>query len=206
MELVRSYFPDLDDGRIKKLAEFSACFGEWNSKLNLISRKDLDQLETRHILHSLSIAKFIRFSDNSNVMDLGCGGGFPGLPLAIYFPNIEFVLVDSIRKKIDAVNDMVHSLELQNVTVINDRAENVKRKFDFVVSRAVAPMNKLWAWCRNGIEKSENNALPNGLIALKGGDLKVELNPFGQRVVVQDLSRYFKEDFFDTKKIVYLRA
>lgn len=206
MELLKHYFPALSNEQLQKFDQFRALFIEWNLKLNLISKKDTEQLEVRHMLHSLSIAAFIQFKAGTRIMDLGCGGGFPGLPLAMFFPDCEFLLVDSIAKKIKAVDDMAQSLELKNVRCVNDRAENVNQKFDFVVSRAVAPMNKLWAWSRNRIEKEEKNALPNGLIALKGGDLKLELNPFGSRILVEEIQKYFKEDFFETKRLVYLRA
>ncbi len=165
----------------------------------------MEHLEERHTLHSLSIAKFIQFKEGSHVMDLGCGGGFPGIPLAIFFPKTEFLLVDSIAKKIKVVDDISTQLGLKNIKAVHGRAEEINSEFDFVVSRAVAPMNKLWSWSRNKIHTNELNAMPNGLIALKGGDLRVELNPFGKRAIIERIDMYFQEEFFETKKIVYLR-
>lgn len=205
MELINKYFPDLGEEKLLKIQRFQELFLDWNNKINLISRKDMDRLEERHVLHSLSLAKFIQFKEGSRVMDLGCGGGFPGIPLAIFFPNTEFLLVDSIAKKIRVVEDISVKLGLDNLKAVHGRAESVNDEFDFVVSRAVAPMNKLWAWSRNKIRTRELNSIPNGLIALKGGDLRLELNPFGKRALVEGISTYFKEEFFETKKIVYLR-
>lgn len=205
MDLLKKYF-ELSSEQESKFELFQDLFKEWNVKLNLISRKDLDHLEERHILHSLAIAKLTKFKPGTKIMDLGCGGGFPGLMLAIYFPEVDFHLVDSIAKKIKAVDDMAAKLDLNNVRASHARAEQIDEKFDFVVSRAVAPMSKLWAWSRNKIKKDDANALSNGLIALKGGDLKLELNPFGRRVLVEDISKHFEEAFFETKKLIYLRA
>lgn len=205
MDLLKKYF-ELSSEQESKFELFQDLFKEWNVKLNLISRKDLDHLEERHILHSLAIVKLTKFKPGTKIMDLGCGGGFPGLMLAIYFPEVDFYLVDSIAKKIKAVDGMAVKLDLNNVRASHARAEQIDEKFDFVVSRAVAPMNKLWAWSRNKIKKDDANALSNGLIALKGGDLKLELNPFGRRVLVEDISKHFEEEFFETKKLIYLRA
>jgi len=205
VDLLKKYF-ELSSEQESKFELFQDLFKEWNVKLNLISRKDLDHLEERHILHSLAIAKLTKFKPGTKIMDLGCGGGFPGLMLAIYFPEVDFHLVDSIAKKIKAVDDMAAKLDLNNVRASHARAEQIDEKFDFVVSRAVAPMSKLWAWSRNKIKKDDANALSNGLIALKGGDLKLELNPFGRRVLVEDISKHFEEAFFETKKLIYLRA
>ena len=205
MDLLKKYF-ELSSEQESKFELFQDLFKEWNVKLNLISRKDLDHLEERHILHSLAIAKLTKFKPGTKIMDLGCGGGFPGLMLAIYFPEVDFHLVDSIAKKIKAVDDMAAKLDLNNVRASHARAEQIDEKFDFVVSRAVAPMSKLWAWSRNKIKKDDANALSNGLITLKGGDLKLELNPFGRRVLVEDISKHFEEEFFETKKLIYLRA
>ena len=205
MDLLKKYF-ELSSEQESKFELFQDLFKEWNVKLNLISRKDLGHLEERHILHSLAIAKLTKFKPGTKIMDLGCGGGFPGLMLAIYFPEVDFHLVDSIAKKIKAVDDMAAKLDLNNVRASHARAEQIDEKFDFVVSRAVAPMSKLWAWSRNKIKKDDANALSNGLIALKGGDLKLELNPFGRRVLVEDISKHFEEAFFETKKLIYLRA
>ncbi|MFM7080043.1 MAG: 16S rRNA (guanine(527)-N(7))-methyltransferase RsmG [Bacteroidota bacterium] len=202
--IIDKYFPDLDVVQRERLFSLGALYAEWNSKINLVSRKDIDSLFERHVLHSLSIAKFIRFKTGTSVMDLGTGGGFPGIPLAIFFPNTHFTLVDSIAKKTLVVKDIANRLGLTNVQVLTSRAESIRQEFDFVISRATAPLGDLHRWSSKNISKKQVNAIPNGIICLKGGDLKEELDPFKNRVEVVDLTEFFVEEFFQTKKLVYL--
>lgn len=202
--IIDKYFPDLDVVQRERLFSLGALYAEWNSKINLVSRKDIDSLFERHVLHSLSIAKFIRFKTGTSVMDLGTGGGFPGIPLAILFANTHFTLVDSIAKKTLVVQDIANRLGLTNVQVLTSRAESIRQEFDFVVSRATAPLGDLHRWSSKNISKKQMNAIPNGIICLKGGDLKEELDPFKNRVEVVDLTEFFVEEFFQTKKLVYL--
>lgn len=187
-----------------RLQLFKQVFLEWNEKINLISRKDTESFEIKHVLHSLAIARFIRFYPDAKVLDLGTGGGFPGIPLAIVFPEVQFTLVDSIDKKMKAVQDMVNQLELQNVRVIRGRAEELSGPFDYVVSRAVAPMNDLVRWTRKQLIPGQKGSLPNGWVVLKGGDLKEELYEYRKEVELQPLREWWKEEFFDTKILVYL--
>ncbi len=187
--------------------QFEACielYKKWNQKINVVSRTDIDNLEERHIKHSLAIAKFITFQPGTDILDLGTGGGFPGIPLAITFPEVKFVLVDSIGKKIKVVNEVVAGLGLKNVETIHGRAEDVKQKFDFVVTRAVAPMENLERWTHGKFKKKNLNAIPNGIIALKGGDLTEELKPYRKLAIIEDISQWYKEEFFENKKLVYL--
>lgn len=200
----RDYFPGLDAAQEKKLAEFKDIFLEWNARINLISRKDTESFEVKHVLHSLAIARFIRFNPDARVLDLGTGGGFPGIPLAIYFPQTQFILVDSIDKKVKAVADMVDRLGLSNVTVQRGRVEDLKMEVDYVVSRAVAPMDDLVRWTRNILISGQKGSLPNGWVILKGGDLKEELSNFGKSVEIQPIGNWWKDEFFGTKAIVYL--
>lgn len=176
----------------------------WNAQINVISRKDIDLLYERHVLHSLAIYKFLPFTKGSLVLDIGTGGGFPGIPLAIMQPEVEFVLVDSIGKKIKVVNEVTTALQLKNVTGIHQRAEEIKTKFDFVVSRAVAELQMLINWSANKVKKEQINGLPNGLICLKGGDLKEELGAVKRHVDSFPLTDYFKEEFFETKRLIYV--
>lgn len=179
---------------------------EWNQQINVVSRKETEFFAERHILHSLSIYKFLPFTEGSKILDLGTGGGFPGLPLAIAMPSVEFLLVDSIGKKIKVVNEAILALGLNNVKTIHGRVEDVKGKFDFVVSRAVAPAESLMAWTNNKYASQDRNALPNGLICLKGGDLKDELKAISNYSEVNDLHAYFPYEFFETKRLVYIGA
>lgn len=179
-------------------------YQDWNSKINVVSRKDIDQLYERHVLHSLSIAKFISFSPGSEILDVGTGGGFPGIPLAIMFPECIFNLVDSIGKKITVVKEVAKALELNNLTAEHQRMEKVSRKFDFIVSRAVAQTKQLFIWSHQKVSKDQNNELDNGMILLKGGDLSQEMKEFGRRYMEKNLSDYFTEEFFETKKIIYI--
>ena len=203
-EIIDKYFPHIGVTERDQLHALGSIYLEWNSKINLVSRKDIDRLFERHVLHSLAIAKFIRFKDGTTVMDLGTGGGFPGIPLAILFPAVSFTLVDSIAKKTMVVQDVASRLSLKNVVALTSRAESVRQSFDFVVSRATAPLSDLYRWSSMNISKKQINAIPNGIICLKGGDLVDELAPFKNRVEVVELTEYYQEEFFETKKLVYL--
>lgn len=204
MELIQSYFPKLSETQIRQFAALYDLYTDWNAKINVISRKDIENLYPHHVLHSLGIAKMLNFKDGSSVMDLGTGGGFPGIPLAILFPGVQFHLVDSIGKKIKVAQAVAESIGLTNVTFRHCRAEEEKQLFDFVVSRAVMPLADLVKIVRKNIKKTQINALPNGIICLKGGELQHEILPFRNQVVSIDLKDYFKEEFFETKKIVYV--
>jgi 16S rRNA (guanine527-N7)-methyltransferase len=198
------YFPDLTESQKQQFAALQGLYEHWNAQINVISRKDIDLLYERHVLHSLGIAKVMNFTKKTNILDVGCGGGFPGIPLAILFPECNFHLVDSIGKKIKVVNEVAAALELKNLKAEHKRAEEVNDKFEFVLSRAVAETSAIYRWVQNKISKKQFNNLPNGLLLLKGGDLTEELAEFKKRVVVYDLKDYFKEEFFETKKVVYL--
>ena len=204
MEIIEKYFPNLTDGQRTRFAALKELYEDWNSKINVISRKDIGNLYEHHVLHSLGIAKVINFKPGTTVMDLGCGGGFPGIPLAILFPEVKFHLVDSIGKKIRVCNEVIAGTGLSNVTTRHCRAEEEKSQFDFVVSRAVMPLADLVKLVRKNIRKEQHNALPNGLICLKGGELEHEAMPFKHQVMITELKDYFTEEFFETKKVVYL--
>lgn len=202
--LLEKYFPSLSPLQRQQFEAMGPLYADWNSKINLISRKDIDFLYEHHILHSLAIARFIRFKEGSRIMDVGTGGGFPGIPLAVMFPDCEFLLIDSIGKKIKAAADIANQLQLKNVTLRHARVEEEKGLFDFVVSRAVMPLPDLYKLCRKNIAKKQMNALPNGLICLKGGELQHEIQPFRQVASQIDLSKEFEEEYYQTKKLVYL--
>jgi len=211
MAIITKYFPEQTGGLAcgetvaDTFAHLAELYTEWNARINLVSRKDIDNLLERHILHSLSIAKFLRFTAGTRVMDAGTGGGFPGIPLAVMFPDVHFHLVDSTGKKIAAAQAIADAVGLQNVTTRHCRLEEEKGQFDFVVSRAVMTLPELSKLVRKNIlPKPQRNALPNGLICLKGGDLAKETARFGKNCISVDLSDYFEEEFFKTKKIVYL--
>ena len=204
IELLLRYFPHLTETQQQQFAQLQALYAEWNSKINVISRKDIDNLYERHVLHSLAIAKIITFRPGTTVMDIGTGGGFPGVPLAILFPEVQFHLIDSIGKKIKVATEVSTAIGLKNITFRHCRGQEEKTKFDFVVSRAVMPLGDLVKIVRKNISPKQGNALPNGLICLKGGELEHEILPFKQDVTVYDLSDYFTEEFFETKKGVYL--
>lgn len=203
MELIIRYFPDISQKQLSQLEKFEALLREWNSKINIISRKDIDNLEERHILHSLAIAKFIDFKDGSTVIDLGTGGGFPGIPLAIMFPNVKFHLVDRIGKKLRVVEDVIEKCGLENVSTQHGDFTECKVMADFVVNRAVMPQKDLLKLTRKNIKAENINSIPNGLISLKGGLLDQELNGLEKRTEIIDISSFFKEPFFETKNIVY---
>lgn len=203
-ELILKYFPDLSERQREQFAMLDELYHDWNAKINVISRKDIDNLYEHHVLHSLGIAEVIRFKVGTQIMDLGTGGGFPGIPLAIMFPEVQFHLVDSTKKKILVCTEVVKALGLTNVTTHWCRAEEEKGKFDFVVSRAVMPLADLVKICRKNIAKEGRNALPNGLICLKGGELENETYPMKNSVDITPLSDYFSEEYFKTKKVVYL--
>lgn len=204
MELIRKYFDNLTEDQIHKFEALDALYRDWNSKINVISRKDIDNLYEHHILHSLGIAEVIRFKPGTEVLDMGTGGGFPGIPLAIMFPEVHFHLVDSIGKKIRVCQEVATALGLKNVTTEWNRAENVKDKYDFVVSRAVMPLTDLLKIIRKNISPKAQNAMPNGLICLKGGELEHEVMPVKSHTEIINLSDYFEEEFFQTKKVVYV--
>ena len=204
MELIEKYFPQLSNVQKEQFAAMGPLYTEWNSRINLVSRKDIDNLYEHHILHSLAIARFVNFKPGTALMDVGTGGGFPGIPLAVMFPDCHFLLLDSIGKKLTAASAIAQSLGLKNVEFNHSRVEDEKRSFDFVLSRAVMPMPDLHRLCRKNVAKQQRNAIPNGLIALKGGELAEELRPFRQKAMVTDLSEYFQEEFFQTKRLIYL--
>ena len=204
MDLILKYFPDLTEEQKRQFAALYDLYLDWNSKINVISRKDIENLYEHHVLHSLGIAKVIRFRPGTQIMDLGTGGGFPGIPLAILFPEVQFHLVDSIGKKVRVASEIANSIGLKNVTFRHCRAEEEKQLFDFVVSRAVMPLADLVKIARKNIKKEQQNALPNGLICLKGGELQHEILPFRKQAVSLNLSDHFKEEFFQTKKVVYV--
>ena len=203
MEIIQKYFKDLTPTQIEQFSKLQELYKDWNLKINVVSRKDIDELYLRHVLHSLGIAKIISFKPGSKVMDVGTGGGFPGIPLAILFPETQFHLVDSIGKKIKVVNEVVAGLGLVNVKTTHGRAEDVKDTYDFIVSRAVAQMETFVRWTKGRIAKKQNHELKNGILYLKGGDLSEELKIYTS-ATIYDLPNYFDEAFFETKKVVHL--
>jgi 16S rRNA (guanine527-N7)-methyltransferase len=204
MELIKKYFPHLSEKQLQQYAVLKGLYEEWNQKINVISRKDMEYFYEHHVLHSLAIAIQFKFPAGYHILDLGAGGGFPGIPLAIYFPEVHFHLVDSINKKLKVVEAVTHEIELKNVTVQHTRAEDITdKKFDVVVSRAVAPLKKLWYWSKPLLKKTNNNfKVANGLICLKGGDLSKEIHESGLRPKIWEISKIFKEDFFKEKYIL----
>lgn len=203
MQLLQHYFPDLSKTQVAQFQMLEDLYKDWNSKINVVSRKDIDELYLKHVLHSLGIAKIIHFKPKTKILDVGTGGGFPGIPLAILFPDGQFHLVDSIGKKLKVVEGVVEALGLKNVKITHGRAEDVKGEFDFIVSRAVTSMPIFVGWVKNKIAKKQNHAIKNGILYLKGGDLTEELQVF-RTTTIYNLSDYFKDDFFETKKVVHL--
>ena len=203
MEIINKYFTNLTNNQRLQFEKLNELYQDWNLKINVVSRKDIDELYLRHVLHSLGIAKVIKFEPGSKVMDVGTGGGFPGIPLAILFPETQFHLVDSIGKKIKVVNEVVAGLGLENVITTHGRVEEVKDTYDFIVSRAVAQMETFVRWVKGRISKQQNHELRNGILYLKGGDLSEELKRYTS-ATIYDLTDYFQEDFFETKKVVHL--
>jgi 16S rRNA (guanine527-N7)-methyltransferase len=204
VETILKYFDELTPVQIDRFKKIKDLYIDWNAKINVISRQDIDDLYLKHVLHSLAIAKYIHFNSGTHVVDVGCGGGFPGIPLAIMFPDTHFTLVDSIGKKIRVVNEVAEALKLKNISAIQERAEKLPRRYDFVVSRAVTAFPDFVKLTRNLIAQTHNNAIPNGIIYLKGGDFSAEIEPFKKIVEVTDIPSFFNEPFFETKKIIYL--
>ena len=204
MEIILKYFPDLTEEQRRQFAALYDLYIDWNAKINVISRKDIENLYEHHVLHSLGIAKIINFRPGTSIMDLGTGGGFPGIPLAILFPEVKFHLVDSIGKKVRVATEVANGIGLKNVTFRHARAEEEKQLFDFVVSRAVMPLGDLIKIIKKNISPRQQNALPNGLICLKGGELEHEAMPFKNKTTLHSLSEDFEEEFFQTKKVVYV--
>ena len=203
MQLILKYFPNLTEDQIDKFKQLETLYQDWNLKINVVSRKDIDELYLRHVLHSLGIAKVISFKDGSQILDVGTGGGFPGIPLAILFPECTFHLVDSIAKKLKVVDEVAAGLGLTNVKTTHSRVEEINGKYDFIVSRAVAAMPTFVHWVKGKIAKQQNHDLKNGILYLKGGDLSEELQGY-KTTTIYNLSDYFEEDFYETKKLVHL--
>lgn len=203
MDILLKYFPDLTETQINQFKKLEELYQFWNAQINVISRKDIDEMYTKHVLHSLGIAKVQPFNPGSKILDIGTGGGFPGIPLAILFPETQFLLVDSIGKKIKVVNEVITALELTNVKAESMRAELVKEEFDFIVSRAVTKMEDFAKWTKGKIAKKQQHELKNGILYLKGGDLTEELQNF-PNATLYDLTTYFEEEFFETKKVVHI--
>ena len=202
MQIIHKYFPDLTEKQIEQFTDLQQLYQHWNAQINVISRKNMDTLYTNHILHSLAIAKVIQFEKGTKILDIGTGGGFPGIPLAILFPEVDFLLVDSIGKKIKVVNEVSNAIGLNNVRTLHERAENINKTFDFVVSRAVTNMTDFKKWVKGKFNKKHNNSLKNGILYLKGGDLSEELRGISHsKYEIADL---FEEEFFETKKVIYI--
>ena len=204
MEVILKYFPELNERQREQMTLLEQLYPEWNAKINVISRKDIENLEVNHLLHSLGLVKFVKFTPGTRVLDLGTGGGLPGIPLAVYYPDVTFHLVDRIGKKLKVAQDIAERIGLTNVTFQHGDVKEVKGKFDFVVSRAVMELGDMVPLVRRFIDPTDRNAVPNGLICLKGGDLSGEVAKFRNQVLIDELSSYFKEEFFKTKKVLYL--
>lgn len=208
MEMISKYFPNLSPEQIRQFQQLPGLYQEWNEMINVISRKDIENIVERHILHSLAIAKVITFLPGAEVLDLGTGGGFPGIPLAIFYPETKFVLIDGTGKKIKVANEVINALELKNVKALHLRSEEIKQNFDFVVCRAVASLDKLVTWSFKLLKKKHAHAIPNGLITLKGGDIKAEIKAISNKeyVEIYPISKYFEGDYFNEKAVVYVQG
>ena len=204
MEIIKKYFPNLTELQAEQFAQLEALYSDWNTKINVISRKDIQNLYEHHVLHSLGIAKIINFKEGTTIMDLGTGGGFPGIPLAILFPQAQFHLVDSIGKKVKVASEVANAIGLKNVKFSHARAEEIKEQYDFVVTRAVMPMVDLIKVTRKNIQREQKNAIPNGILALKGGELEREIASMKNIATVWELSDYLEEEYFKTKKVVHV--
>lgn len=202
--IIKKYFPDITPLQEKQFAALQGLYEQWNERINVISRKDIEHLYIRHVLHSLAIAKVCKFDDGAKILDVGCGGGFPGIPLAILFPEAGFTMVDSVGKKIMVVGEVAEALSLRNVIAVNSRVESIDGKFHYVVSRAVTDMKSFEGWVWDKIEPGIHGTLPDGILYLKGGDLTAELAEVGRKYRLYDISDFFDEDFFETKKVVYI--
>ena len=204
MEQIRKYFPDLSTTQVQQFAALEVLYPEWNTTINLISRKDIENLEEHHLLHSLAIAKVLTFRAGTEILDVGTGGGFPGIPLAILFPECKFTLIDSIGKKVRVAQDIAEKIGLRNTECIQERAEEEKRRFDFVVSRAVMPLPDLVKLVRKNVHHEHRNAVPNGLIVLKGGNIDGEIHQFRRIAEVTEIQKFFSGDWFKEKQVIYL--
>lgn len=204
MDLILKYFPHLSPLQIEQFAALKPLYENWNSKINVISRKDMDSFYLHHVLHSLAIAKFLTFSDGMRIIDVGTGGGFPGVPLSILFPKVHFLMLDSVAKKIKVVKAVLQEIDIQNATAVQGRSENYKGRFDFIVSRAVTNFSDFVKQTRHLVSKDCRSAVPNGILYLKGGNLNAELAPFRQEVFTTNIDQWFDEDFFETKKLIHL--
>jgi 16S rRNA (guanine527-N7)-methyltransferase len=205
IDLILSQFPNLTEDQKEQFGRLQELYNDWNSQINVISRKDTENFYERHVMHSLAIAKVTTFVDGTKIMDIGTGGGFPGIPLAILFPNCNFLLVDSIGKKIKVVKEVAASLGLKNVRATHERAENIHEQFDFIVSRAVTAMPTFLTWTKGKFLKENKNEFKNGILYLKGGDLKEEMAPVKKAIQYFDIKKFYSEEFFETKKVVYIR-
>ncbi|MFY9151319.1 MAG: 16S rRNA (guanine(527)-N(7))-methyltransferase RsmG [Prolixibacteraceae bacterium] len=204
MEIITKYFPDLNGQQVDQFGKLKGLYEEWNARINVISRKDIEQIYERHVLHSMSISKIIQFKPGTTILDVGTGGGFPGVPLAILFPETSFMLIDSIGKKIKVVSEVASALNLQNVNAQHIRVEDVAQKFDFVVSRAVTAFPRFVEMARSKVAPKSNNDLPNGILYLKGGDFEDEINLFRNQITIYDLKNIFQEEFFETKRLIHM--
>lgn len=204
MQTIKKYFPNLSEKQIEQYEALYDLYYDWNNKINVISRKDIENLYLHHVLHSLAIAKVIKFREGTKIMDMGCGGGFPGIPLAIMFPDAQFHLVDSIGKKVRVATEIANAIGLTNVKASHSRVQDIKEKYNFVVSRAVMQLPELIKICRKNISNEQINSLPNGVICLKGGDMNAETQPFKNCVEITELETFFDEEFFKDKKVVYV--
>ncbi len=204
MDRIIKYFPELSNAQRQQLLQLDPLYRDWNAQINVISRKDIDNIYLHHVLHSLAIAKVISFAKNTRILDVGTGGGFPGIPLAIFFPYCNFTLIDSIGKKIIVASEIVQSLGLTNVKVLKARAEELKGEYDFIITRAVAPLPTINSWIQNLVKPGGINQLPNGVLALKGGDLQEELAPFRKVLTKWEIEKFFEEEYFKEKSIIFV--